>query len=937
MLIVVPSRRAGARLADAALAGVATRSEAGAAAIWTGEIMTPRDLVDAAAAAHPEPRKRLGRAATAALLTDVVERLEPEVRGLFGPGIEGPGAARAVGAALAEIRLAGLSAEDVARAAPGRRRLQGLAAALDLWERRLAELGAWDDAAAHRAAAEAVRTGRWPVEPAERLEVRGLYDVTPLQGELLLALARGCASTRVHVPFDPGDEEATRYAFPFVHLWEGITDAGLDVELVHQGGPARCRVEFAAGSNRADEMRRLAAWLRGLGDAGEALEEVAVVMADGGRGLDALAREMDRRGVPWNARRGAPLLETPPVTAALLPFRLLEDGFPRSDLLAWATSPLTTRLDPELLRGPLAAGPAARARLAQWNRALTGARGAPARALAGALKQVDALGRTPLHPAGFWAEYGRVLAEVGLEPGEAWEEALAELREGLESIGRWGAGALPWRAHRRHLVDLLGERRARVGRPGRGVQILTPYDARGLAFGHLAVAGLAQGALAPRDAALPVFGERERRALGARYGTELFRLPGEATAEGALLLHDWLRSTRGWARLSWPAHEDDGAPLLPALEYERLRRARGAPAPDVTRPLPAPAWRLDVDADRVAELQSLEAARAAFFARPALERRGSGGRFDGAFPPIVRAALAAEVDGGALAAWSAGRLETYRQCPHRFFQQYLLAVRPPDAAPLEAEPSAAGRVVHAALQILSAEGGVPARDRIDAALAAAGSAAAPSERGDPDVWRTVLARAGAYLDRYFQRRAADPEADPFVPRAFEARFGLVDDGVPAVPIATALGPVRLRGQIDRIDQDGEGRLRVVDYKYSVASRQRDVVRPEACGVDRFQLWVYYLGARAWAAARGWDPPPAVLGEIHCLRETRGKPVLGAPPSPDPADVAAAIAAAVEAAVAGDYDPSPADENVCLHCDYRRSCRIATVALGAPGAPPEDEE
>jgi CRISPR/Cas system-associated exonuclease Cas4 (RecB family) len=50
-------------------------------------------------------------------------------------------------------------------------------------------------------------------------------------------------------------------------------------------------------------------------------------------------------------------------------------------------------------------------------------------------------------------------------------------------------------------------------------------------------------------------------------------------------------------------------------------------------------------------------------------------------------------------------------------------------------------------------------------------------------------------------------------------------------------------------------------------------------------------------------------------------------------VRAAIARAVENAAEGIFDPTPRDPKRCRYCDYRRSCRIATV----PGLAAEDEE
>ena len=82
------------------------------------------------------------------------------------------------------------------------------------------------------------------------------------------------------------------------------------------------------------------------------------------------------------------------------------------------------------------------------------------------------------------------------------------------------------------------------------------------------------------------------------------------------------------------------------------------------------------------------------------------------------------------------------------------------------------------------------------------------------------------------------------------------------------------------------------------------------------------------------PGPLITGEIHCVREPR---VLGPLTAPPPAEIRERIAAAIEDAVAGRYDPSPRDRDACGYCDFRRSCRIALVAAGDAGAAQLEED
>ena len=948
MLIVVPSRRVAARIADAAIESTGGRGLASRAA-WTGEVVTLTELVDRILTAHPDPRPRLAELATAYLIDDLVESLEPEVKRLFGPGAEGPGAARAIGAAIREIRASNLAAVDLVGAVEGNRRLTALTATLDAYERRLASLDLWDEADALRAAISIVQNGAWPASRIETLEVVGLYDVSALQGALLVQLARHATRTRVRIPFQPDDPDATAYAYPYVHLWEGLEDPRLDVEIAFPDpADAPRRIRFATATDPTDEARRVAAWARAQIESGAPAEEIAIVTAGGAGTTHRIARELARRGVEHHARRASLLAETSTFAAALLPFRLIEEGYRRADVEAWIASPLARRLDPaELLpsvrRGPASGGPSA-----EWGRAVRDVRGDSARALNSALQRVESLARSERTPAEFWPAYTEALAEAGLGPGadgpsdwDAWEKVLRDLREALESVGRWDGPPAGWRFHRKRLMDAVSQRREGMGRAGRGVALLTPRDARGLRFRHAAVVGLSRGALTAPDPAAQVLGDRERRALNDLADQRLFRGAAEAAREGALLLAERMRETEGELFLSCPLENDDSTPLLPALEYEAARRAHGAAPPEFLPAVDPPAWRLEVSAARIASLQAIERDRALFLGKDASSRRGTGGRHSGSFNPWRAGELLELVVDGRLGRWSASQLESWRQCPHQFFQRYVLGLKPPDERPVEAEASAVGTLVHRALHILYDDGleaEPPDRARIETALMAAEPAVEDALRGDPAVWAVTRRRAAAELARYFRHvwEKNPPRNEAPRPVAFELGFGLEADGAPGVPIETAHGSAVLRGRLDRLDREAaDGSLHVVDYKHSKRRKShQEAVDESVCGIDRFQLYAYFLAADSWAERQGFGPPPRMTGAIHCIREPR---ILGTLVAPPTGEIRARVAAAIEEALDGRYDPSPRDPQACGWCDFRRSCRIALVATGdlAPSEPEED--
>ncbi|HEY7473197.1 MAG TPA: PD-(D/E)XK nuclease family protein [Gemmatimonadota bacterium] len=945
MLTVVPSRRAGARIADtrAVPAGGALSSRAA----WTDDAVTLSDLVDRALATDPAPRRRLGRVASALLAADILRELETEALRLFGPGVEGPGASRAIAAAIAEVRSAGLFAVDLVPAARGSRRIAALAAVVDAWERRLRSAGLVDAAGAVARATELVRAGSWPAADIDALEVHGIYDVTAVQGELLLALARRANRVRVHVPFEPHDPSATAYAYPYVQLWESLTDPGLDVELdffqpQEEAGPV---VEFRSATDPVQEARRAADDARAWIDAGVAAEEIAIVVPGSAHRVAALDRELSRRGVEHHARRGAPLAETPGIAAALAPFSLIEEGLPRDRLEAWIASPLTAGLEPELLLPVVSSGPAAGATREEWNRTLSAARGEAAARLVAALATIVELGRGESAPEEFWRRYGDVLARVGLLDGLAardsaglalWEGALLELRGAHETLGTWSGPPRGWRAHRRSILDALGDARAPLGRPGRGVAILTARDARDLAFRRQIMVGLVQGALTRPAPAAAVLGDPERRALNRSLDRRAFRTAAEDTHEGDLLVIERIRSTAERIVLSWPVEDENATPLLPGLEVERERERRGTEAPGFPSPTGIPAWREGRAPGAVSALQSLERDRTLFFARDPATRRAAAGRWDGAFDSALAEALAAEAAGGALSTWSASALESWSQCAHQFFQRHLLRLRPPDERPLEAEPTTVGDLAHLALKRLFEAGGRPwDLERIREAVDLAGTEVRDDRKGPPAVWALTRRRTAATIHRYLQAVAGEEAASGRQPVAFEASFGRDGSRIPAVAVPTRFGPIELRGTIDRLDRHpASGDLHVVDYKYSPKRRDHlEAVDPERCGVERFQLHAYFLGALAWAESEALPRPSTVTGAIHCVKA----PAIAGPlVMPDADDVRAGIARAVEAAAGGVFDPTPRDARGCRWCDFRRGCRIATVPGVATDVAEEDE-
>jgi putative RecB family exonuclease len=242
---------------------------------------------------------------------------------------------------------------------------------------------------------------------------------------------------------------------------------------------------------------------------------------------------------------------------------------------------------------------------------------------------------------------------------------------------------------------------------------------------------------------------------------------------------------------------------------------------------------------------------------------------------------------------SPSKVAAFTDCPLAF---RLAAIdRLPEA------PSAAavkGTLVHAALEGLVWDN-PPGRRTVAAALAAL-AGAWEELQADPEYGALALAGDEAEAFR------ADAEAlvrnyfsleDPDRARAIGVELGLEAD----------LGPVRLRGVIDRLDLTDDGELVVVDYKTGRAPSAR-YERAKMGGVHLYALLCELVLGRA----------PVEVRLLH-LREPLA---ITAVPTPQAIrghrQRATAVWQAIERACAqGDFRPRPSP--LCRYCSFQAHC------------------
>jgi len=431
--------------------------------------------------------------------------------------------------------------------------------------------------------------------------------------------------------------------------------------------------------------------------------------------------------------------------------------------------------------------------------------------------------------AGWFAELFRLLGPAG-QPVTDAEGAVREILTSLET-----AGELRWEA----LAPVVADRLARLatapaGGRGGGVAVLGVTEARGRTFDHLFLADLRRGVFPFRRPEDPLLPEIARRQLSAVLAE--IPLAARSPLEERYLFAQLL-SSAGAVTLSWAATDHDGRATNPSAFLERLSLEgrleaplRGEDCPlvadvfdpaheECVRPqiehLVATGLRGDRDTvgsmlEAVAGPVGSHAARVLDLLDPPRRPEPVLGPFDGA----VGAPPPGEL-------WVT-RLEAVSRCPFRAFLERDLGIEaPPEAgAGLDRLGGALlGSVVHAILEALVREHGMPSDIELDAArqhdarkvewpepskleeLAVREARRVAAREGRPALALALARRALGFLER-----ARDMDWDGSGPRVLGAELR----GAAEIPLGRETATVRFRA--DRVDHRDGGILVLTDYK-----------------------------------------------------------------------------------------------------------------------------
>ncbi len=712
------------------------------------------------------------------------------------------------------------------------------------------------------------------------LIVSGIYDLTRIQR---LMLARVAEAVDVHMLLiAPADDPASPPQRARAALCRAI--GACVTRSTIPPSPLATDQYFSVGDPTA-EADEIARRLLQLGCERVEFHRVAILHQQGVRGDDRICAALQRAEIPSWRIGGRQLPHTPigHATRALLRFLLDPDAVERSALLDWLSHralparPLEIplrRYDWERIAneaGLVHGLRAMRERMRDWRASTGDEDGQDLEAILADLADRS----QALDEANSWRRASAILLDavetyIAARPADAdLRRAATSLIEQMPAHDTLGAHGAAWsRAEGLTALErALGSAVARD--PQRligGVNIgAATGPVRGIRYDALFAAGLAERVLPAVGRQDPLLTDDDRADVNARIPDALplqrERVDSERHAWRLMRAAPRLRFTASWSR----RHSAFGAPARPssflldaaALSLERSDRAIGADDGDIEASLIA-AGRIErIASDAVAapseaadplQAANPQAHELAILASPRVDPTATLPQIWPGAEAALRArqrrsaAVFTEFDGLLDAdliehwrplerSWSASELETYVTCPYRFFLRHVIGARAASgsARPDQRRRNRRGRLLR---EILSAWVQEYQRVKSDQTW---------FEYADSPIQLRTVARR--MLDAATESGALGPKAVAAASRreimrdlesmrrldAEQARQGwqplAVQVAFDDAPIqAQGDRALRLRGQIDRIDQHVGGRQRALTFFTSASRSEMPDVR-----------------------------------------------------------------------------------------------------------------
>lgn len=434
--------------------------------------------------------------------------------------------------------------------------------------------------------------------------------------------------------------------------------------------------------------------------------------------------------------------------------------------------------------------------------------------------------------------------------GEQDEIALEGFREALRALvmseSIVGARVVDYQQYLSDLQNTLaGSALSEPSAPGASILIGNIREARGLRFKAVAILGLSEGLFPSVERPDPFLPESLREELG---------LDSRLEREQGSLFYQAVTRADAHLLLTRPYLSEDGelweaSPYWNAVEslFEKNTTVQKI-RPDDPRPLTDAAssqellfWAVRRKglpqhyADIETRWHQLQHARDVIRSRRA---KLADGTYEGATHDLqteLTKRFAPEK------VWSASRLETYGTCPQMFYVKTVLDLEVTAPPSLGLDIAQVGSILHKVLEEVYRTADNP--EEVESVLkrlpevAKSVFATAPQDFGfrPSELWELEQGQFIAMLETTIVALAKASEG--WKPMAYEQAFGIQD--TPPLEIKLDGEKVLLRGLIDRIDQDADGNLRVVDYKTGSSHLSKE----DLMHGRRLQLPLYALAAK----------------------------------------------------------------------------------------------
>ncbi len=415
--------------------------------------------------------------------------------------------------------------------------------------------------------------------------------------------------------------------------------------------------------------------------------------------------------------------------------------------------------------------------------------------------------------------------------------ALAALKETLRGMV-WAAESLKLKpvTFEQFLDDLGGALEAAHYEPRRhtGQRAIFVGDvesARGLRFQAVAILGLAEGSFPAVLHEDPFLRRTDREALNQAG----LRVPPSPRNEEAALFYQALSRAERRVLLLRPRLAEGGAEWQASPFWRWLKKATKIQPLALTHETllmhfppasyPELFYVLARHQAMAADSWSLPADALARWRRGAQivahRQKGVNSPYDGS---LVKLSPRLSQRFGPRMVWSTALLETYWQCPFRFLATYLWQLEERQEPEMGMDAQQRGKFFHRALELVFRQGADQAADA-EALIAIWEKMAdelleeAPERYGFRPTawWPQTRERMKKVLRQTLTALAQENKG--WRPRVFEARFGFDRQTPPLnIPDGENSKPLQLRGVIDRVDSDGQGNMRIIDYKTGSTER-----------------------------------------------------------------------------------------------------------------------